>query len=523
MGADFRAAATCSSRPRMVSTATMRASASFASILFLSTVSLVVSACSSSSSDAAPDTGDDAASEATTDADDAEVVADDARPDVVIEGTYHSYTLTITDAKATSISTGGPPTVMNAAPPSKGWVGRIDLFRETNGVGKPGSVRGFVISPTFLAPISGTGAADTGSVTLTALHTAPLITATGTHKANFVTDIVDTIQIFLDVNGEPDTVSFTGRSDETAGDVAIEYQLVGTMTLTADTTAPTMRAIANAPFATVSLPWDARVAQASEPYEEHLTLDALVGSGHAAADFTLTPLAESLWHGTEKERGVSFVARDWDAVADLAFTPPLLTDLAGNKSAGVGALPYGGVKVVPHGIGTWAADDGKPAAFLWGTAAVTTTGCASGSCVAIGPFDLSYACSASQGGLATRLTGSGSGRMVRVRAIASPTVAGSGGPPSKQFLYWTFTSPGQAPPTSMQVSSALWGTAAADGSYDTGWQWFLAAGPTSGPEVGIALSAGGTGSVSCGGSSGFTPPPYRTTVFVQQIDVATGI
>jgi hypothetical protein len=321
-------------------------------------------------------------------------------------------------------------------------------------------------------------------------------------------------EIAFDEAGVPRSLTATGQASAFAGDVGTSGTATATITLAADAVAPTWRASAAASFANRALPWDARTVEASEPYEGQADFATLF-PGAARADFDVTPFATAAAWGapaTTRERGVTLVAKRWDAVAALRARGAPVVDVAGNVALAA-ELPFDGI-----GVDSMAASSlpaGAAGGRPWGDVKGQSD-CGDGKpCLVVGPFQQSYCGGGSAGGVAARLRGAGHATF-RVRITAKSDFGG--GPAGQNVLHVLATNPGSKPATD---TLAFPTTASADGTYDTGWKTITVTTPNAtASETGVAVGAGGVGSAPVSANCGPAPSPAAVTVYIGEVAIA---
>ncbi len=336
----------------------------------------------------------------------------------------------------------------------------------------------------------------------------------GRNSSWSVTETYSHFEIAFDAAGTPQTLTATGQASAFSGDVGTQGTATATITLGADVVAPTWRASAEASFANRGLPWDARIVEASEPYEGTADFAALF-PGATRADFDVTALTtEAAWGSpaATRERGVRLLAKRWDATSPLYVQGAPVRDLAGNVAA-TSLLPYDTIGLQLSAGSTL--PSGSLSAIPWGDAKVQP-GCGEGGpCLVVGPFRQSYCGGGSAGGIAARLRGAGHASF-RVRVTATSTFGG--GPSGQAVLHVLATNPGAVPVTDALTFPT---TASADGTYDTGWKTITLTTPSAtAAETGIAVSAGGLGSAPVIADCGPAPSPADLTVYIGEVAVA---
>ncbi len=432
---------------------------------------------------------------------------------------FRSYTATIVSVDAKSTSGGGAPEPTGPSP-SMGWIGRIDIA-----AGGTGETRAEIMAP-FRDLVALKGCCGS-SVTLTRgkesdapLHFLSVSGPAAPYGAR--SDEYESLTVTFGSDGAPVAATARGRSRGTYPGTYYEAELTATIKLTPDTTKPTFRATASTAFASVSLPWDERVYEASEPYEGELSTKDLLGPAFTAK-VKDTLLSQAGWSSAPRGRGVRFRLLEWDAASTwFAYTFGAPRDLAGNVAA-VEPKSFPSVVDVPKLAGDVLRFDGPVSPLLWGDAKIVTTGCKSAAkCLQIGPYKQSYCQYGSAGGVAARFAGSGSARAL-VRAVGKrvSSYGGGGLPPGSAIQFGAVT-----PGSDVQHSSALpWHPTATPDAYDTGWSTVTAT-SAAGSETGVALSGGGLGKPSSGCGYGGPPAPtpapidYEVTTYVEEITLA---
>jgi hypothetical protein len=283
-----------------------------------------------------------------------------------------------------------------------------------------------------------------------------------------------------------------GRMDYGA-DIASSCDLSASIALANDVTPPKLTARSPDLFASAVLPWEPRTLEASEPYEGTMDTSALFGA--SAPRPTFTPLTTHAF-APAKERGVVMFLGDWDRAPSLTVTTPVVVDPSGNASAPT-TVQFGGATVAARASASLAWPLVGAAPFTWGGAA-STDGCETGeTCFRIHaerfPCD-----SGSIGGLATRLS---PGRTLHVRLRAMGT---------RSLIQMAV--PGRAPQF-LDAPSVQKGA-------DSGWIDVRAPIPDGAPEVGIAISAGGTGAAISAYGKGwcFSSDATDETLLVERIE-----
>lgn len=425
-----------------------------------------------------------------------------------VEG-WHSYVATVT---ASSVDWMGGPEPADKKEVAVGATFRFDVRVGSGGID-------VVISAPYRDSIAMHGCCG-DVVTLTTAPSA-FFDVGGASTYGSLHDTFDAMQLTLDASGRPVSASMTGRAEYIEGDYGSEGSVSATVAFADDAKGPEFRASSNRAFASVPLPWDERIYEASEPYEAGPTFAQVVGDGLAPIAVG-SVIAEDGW-GEKKARGVRFTAKSWDGAAHWLVKPTVAPrDLAGNAAI-VTPGSFEGAIDVPRTTSAHV-HAGESTFASWGTATITSSGCKSGSkCVALGPFTWSACAGGSAAGIALRLTGSGK-TTASVRATAK--VMGStygGGPGVPIAVQLEAAQPGGA--RKAADATLAWPTSpASDGTLDTGWGTLSVALPPGASETGVAISGGGTGAYhsSCGFLGGPpVPETYEVTVYVDE--VSTGM
>ncbi|MGZ3450397.1 MAG: hypothetical protein ACXVEF_12425 [Polyangiales bacterium] len=415
---------------------------------------------------------------------------------------FESWTATLTDVKVSWMYGGGS----GGSPPSAGHSFRVDVDGHHGVVAMAPFARAIALVG-FPGPMKASDGAGFFGVA-------------ANDASGHVSDNYDTLEITFGSDGRPVSAIARGRTERLSGDVGYEGTLEAQVSFARDAVKPAFRASASLSFASVPLPWDERVIEASEPYEETFGASGLFGA--IASKTNASDISEDGW-GTKKTRGARFTFRAWDGVAGLAIAPATVHDLAGNPSDR-SELRFDGALDVPLHMGT-SFQFGAEKFATWGVTKVVSEGCKSAkSCLQIGPFRWSYCASGSAGGAAIRLAGAGSANAtVRGHAVRAMTYPGYPGstPPN------AFPQLAQANPSGdvkvADVSAMKWSSASSDGSFDTGWFSLSTSLGSDGVESGIAIGGGGVGPYSSGCSAWGGPPvpeEYDVTIFVDGVTLS---
>jgi hypothetical protein len=418
-----------------------------------------------------------------------------------------SFVGTVTEAKI--VESWSPGSSFGAV--SIGQTARIDVR-----IDQAGQVELVAITP-FGEPVRATG--SRGSTTVVDVpqagdYVSNGLSFRGTSAGWSVSETYAHFEIAFDAAGAPRTLTATGQASAFSGDVGTQGTATATIALVADVVAPTWRASAAASFAHQALPWDARVVEASEPYEGQVDF-ATIYSGATRADFDVTPLTTTVAWGSPavtRERGVTVVAKRWDAVGGLHAWGAPVADVAGNvaprtplSSPGIGVDLLGGSVL----------SAGAPGGLQWGEVKGLSD-CGDGKpCLVVGPFRQSYCGGGSAGGVAARLRGAGHVSF-RVRVTAKSVYGGS--PSGQAALHVLATNPGAEPASD---TLAMPSAPSADGTYDTGWKTITVTTPdASASETGVAIGGGGLGSAPLVADCGPAPSPAEVTVYIGEVVVA---
>jgi len=438
---------------------------------------------------------------------DADVLYDTPIPDEgpPIEG-FRSYDAKISGETVTMLGGGPPPP--SASPASEGKSFRIDLDA---GLRTDGGARALFAAPWADAVM--VRACCGSKVTFTAGADKALVgfSAAGGYWRGG--DSWESLTVVFDTTGRPIEGTITGRTFLEQGDVAWSGTISAKVTFGPDVSAPSFRTSSSPTFASVPLPWDEHLIEASEPYGKGTELTAFVGE--AAKGMKATPLTQSTWLG-DAPRGFRLRLTDWDLKMPIRVGAPPVSDPAGNVTVSAAAMQLQGAYVAQRAVPYLRFDDYAGAAMMWGDAKPSTSCGAGKSCIAIGPFKHSYCSGGSKGGVATRLP-SGLGIVnASVRAVAK-RIATYGG--------------GVIPPGAIRLSAARPGEKAVVGEdtlkwptttgteVDTGWTTLSLKAP-GGAETGVAVSAGGVGSTTSGCAYYGGPPmpeEWEITVYVEAI------
>jgi hypothetical protein len=415
----------------------------------------------------------------------------------VVAPGFKSYTATLSSVTTTWM--GGSP---GAGSPSEGYAFRIDL--------EPGTgVRAFIMAPFSDAVIAG------GTTKLSAVGGGLLLTVSQRSSYRLTTERYDALEIEFDASGKPIRGRLTGRAIRSEGDVEYSGTVDAKVSFAPDTTKPTWRTTATTSFASVPLPWDEWTVEASEPYEETVSLSPLFGSV-ISGSLKGTPMTQN--GEIPRERGVRFRQLDWNVKLPSMVTPQAVSDRSGNVAASA-SVPIAAETIAKRSAKYLRFDDDAGMPMRWGAVSIGTVGCRSGKMCAAINAKLSACTRGSRGGIATRLMGSGVTTAV-VRAVAAKGTMGFGGgtPSSVAILGAAFPGGG----ASTTTGSELKWTTAADGSLDTGWTTLTLKMPATEAETGVAISVGGVGAPSNGCE--FTYPPmateYEVTVYVEELAIA---
>lgn len=418
-----------------------------------------------------------------------------------------SFVGTVTEAKI--VESWGPGGSLGAI--SVGKTARVDVRIDASGHVELVAITPFGEAVRATGTLGATTAVD---VPQEGAYVSGGLSFRGTSGGWQVSETYAHFELAFDEAGLPRALTATGQASAFAGDVGTTGTATATIALAADTVAPTWHANAAASFANQALPWDARTVEASEPYEGQAAFETLF-PGAARVDFDVTPFATAVAWGspaTTRERGVTVMARRWDAVAPLRARGAPVVDVAGNLAV-VGDLSSGGI-----GVDLLAASSlpaGAAGGSPWGDAK-TLSDCGDGKpCLVIGPFRQSYCGGGSAGGVAARLRGAGHASF-RVRLTARSSYGG--GPSGQAVAHVLATNPGAKPATD---TLAFPTSASPDGTYDTGWKTISVATPNAAAsETGIAVSAGGVGSAPVVADCGPAPSPAEVTVYLGEVSVA---
>ena len=423
-------------------------------------------------------------------------------------GGWASYTMRIT-ASTRTWSSGGPSP--EPGDPTSGWSGRLDL--DPGGRGAPAHA---VMLPTF---DDGTTLEAPSGNTITFTAKDALLRISGYGGFQNVSDSYDTFTLQVSSDGTPYAGTLSGRTMATSGDVAWDGKVTATVAFEQDGVGPTWRWSGETSFASVTLPWDLRTIEASEPYEETLTIDRLVAS--TFSDGTIDAKAiDAQAHGTTLQRGMRFSLLDWNLSDTLSANEALVHDFAKNETMRTKPLAkIPGVAVALRPTPSWAPDDGGPRETTWGSANVVEADCT--SCPAemvLGPVHAGGCAPGSEAGVAVRLPASGP-YYVRLRLHVTPPPYPMDSPPGVSgFVHVQLVNPGKKP-IDVDLSAIKWpATPAADGSYDSGFVDVLANPGGEFPETGIAVSGGGLGTFNpCGLGGPMMPASWSGTVTVEHI------
>jgi hypothetical protein len=431
-----------------------------------------------------------------------------------VAGTWASYTMRITSSDRKWTFGAPSPT---PGDPTSGWSGRFD-FDAGNGAG---SMAHAVVLPMFTSGTTIDAPSGT-TITFTAAKDDALFHISGYAGFQNVSDSYDTFSVQISSDGTPYAGTLSGRTMATSGDVAWDGTVTATVAFDRDTIGPSWRWSGATPFATVTLPWDPRTVEASEPYEESIGIDRMIAGSIDPSAVDATSITSAA-HGETRDRGATFTLIDWNLSGSLGATEALVHDFANNVTTFTKPSTFiPGVDVALRSTPSWGPADGGAAATTWGSTSIVEADCA--GCepeMVLGPVHAGGCAPGSEGGLAIRLPASGP-YLVRLSVHAKPPPYPSPEPPPgvSTFLHVQLVNPGKNP-IDVDLSSVKWpSTPATDGSYDSGFVDVYATPSGAFPETGIAISAGGLGTTNpCfgGGGGPAVPATWSGLVTVEHI------